>query len=106
VTIQTEAEQLVQLRAYVKSVDSELGYVTGCARSARALVLGYIGAATVPADTIDRAILEVGASLYDRLAARTGSADYDGVGMATLQTPKDPLRMAYPLLSAYVPGFA
>jgi hypothetical protein len=89
-------------------LEPERAYTLECAGHARGLVLDYVGTAIdrISDVKINRAMLEVGADLYSRKQSRGGSSGYEGVEMQSMTIPKDPLRMAYPLLRPDLPGFA
>jgi hypothetical protein len=107
VVVQDLAAQQSALIAYVGMLETERAYTLTCAAEARGLVLDYVGTSTRVSDVkINRAMLEVGADLYSRKQSRGGSSGYEGVEMQSMTIPKDPLRMAYPLLRPDLPGFA
>lgn len=102
----TPQERAQRLTSYVSALATETAYVTECAAEATELVTAYVGGSTVAEVKMERAILEVGADLYYRKQARSGSPSYEGAEMSSLQVPKDPMRLAYPLLRPDLPGFA
>lgn len=83
--------------------------VARCEAEATELVSKHVGTATVPAVIIDRAVLEVGADLFYRRAARNGIVSFgNGVEAASvIRINRDPMTQAYPLLAPYLGlGFA
>lgn len=103
----------VALEWYVKanaSTEPELvTFAAACHEEASELVERHIGTATVPEAIMARAVLEVGADLFYRRAARNGVVNFgNGVEAASVvRINRDPMTQAYPLLSPYVGlGFA
>lgn len=98
------SEMTTRLAAYVGGVPVS-DFLQKCADEAAALVAGHIGAATVPQDVRDRAILEVAAELYHRKSAPNGIKNFaDGFDGATaIRVARDPLVAARPLLAPFLP---
>lgn len=103
----------VELDWYVKAASSTeprlADFADACQLEAAALVDDHIGDAVVPTVLRDRAVLEVGADLFYRRAARNGIVSFgSGVEAASVvRINRDPMTQAYPLLAPYVGlGFA
>lgn len=71
---------------------------------ARGLVTGYVGAFTVPAEILNRAIIEVAADLFHRKSARNGVMELGGGDLAPFRIARDPMKAAYPMLAQFVPA--
>lgn len=57
----------------------------------------------VPADTLDELVLTVGQAVWDRRkSAQSGGQLQVGEGMPLPRSPRDPLTVAWPILSRYV----
>lgn len=103
----------IALDWYVKAASStepDLStFADACREEAEALVANHVGQAVVPDVIKARAVLEVGADLYYRRAARNGVVSFgSGIEAASVvRINRDPMTQAYPLLAPYVgPGFA
>ncbi|MGX9346381.1 hypothetical protein [Microbacterium sp. KNMS] len=107
----------VTLADYVNAIGEDaVALAAQCVAEATALVNRHIGATTaasnphgVPQTVIDRAVLEVGADLFYRKAARNGVVNFgNGMeGAAVLRINRDPMSQAYAILGPYLPmGFA
>lgn len=96
-------EKATTLADYVGTAVDE--YVRRCAKEASALVANFIGnAETVPEDVKDRAILEVGAELWNRKGTANGIRSFsDMEGVATVRIARNPMVAAYPILTPYMP---
>lgn len=90
-----------ELRGYVNASTADDQVLTDLASTATTLVTDYIGSATVPADVVKSAELEVGAKLYARRNASLGASPDDSGGYA-VPAPRDPMVTAYPLLHRYM----
>lgn len=91
---------------YVQASGEDAGYAATCQEEAIELVGHLIGTALVPESVVDRAVLEVGADLYHRKAARSGLVQFGGGAEAPAvhRIPLDPLRAAHPILRPYLEG--
>lgn len=56
----------------------------------------------VPPVIIRRAVLEVGADLYNRRQARNGIVGFETVDLQPLRIARDPLKAAYDLVDPYL----
>lgn len=77
-------------------------FVEECEAEAQALVARHIGGRKVPEEIQRRAILEVGADLYNRRQARNGVVGFDSVDLTPLRIARDPMKAAYDLLDPYL----
>jgi len=95
----------VTLAQYVNAVATD-DFVTDCAAEAEALVTQHIGTVTGVPDKIKaRAVLEVGANLYQRRQAQSGTGGLTDPEVTPHRVARDPLRPAYPILNPYLgPG--
>lgn len=94
-----------------KSMDPVLAaFVSSCAAEAGVLVDHHIGDAEVPESIRERAVLEVGADLYYRRAAKNGVSTFGGAGVegvSVLRINRDPMTQAYAILRPWLGlGFA
>lgn len=92
---------------YVQAVGpDDTDYAAQCSIEATELVESIVGTHEVPVSVVDRAVLEVGADLYHRKAARSGLVQFGGgtEAPAVHRIPLDPLRTAWPILRPYLPG--
>lgn len=105
------ANTMEDLKAFVGSEDYEYDALfTDCLAESIALVSKYVGVAVVPVVILDRAILEVGADLFNRRSAPNGImnqqyATVDGIGAAPMRIARDPLVAAYKILGRWVLPF-
>lgn len=109
---------------FVKASGDNDAFAQSCADEALAMVRKHIGAVEtvdaagattwsnphgVPQSLIDRAVLEVGADLYYRQAARNGIVSFGSGVEATsvIRINRDPMTQAYSILGPFLPmGFA
>lgn len=103
----------VDLDWYVKAASSTepqlADFAASCQAEAEALVARHVGDVEVPVEVEARAVLEVGADLFYRRAARNGVVNFgSGIEAASVvRINRDPMTQAYPLLAPYVGlGFA
>lgn len=96
-----------RLTAYVKagaaatsSADQE--FIESCLGEAEALVAKKIGAATVPQEARDRAVLEVASELFNRRAAPNGISQFAGPDGSAIRVARDPMVGAYPILQPFL----
>ncbi|GGF30169.1 hypothetical protein GCM10010922_01390 [Microbacterium sorbitolivorans] len=86
--------------------DAQLAaFASDCTAEAEALVARHVRDADVPEVIRSRAVLEVGADLFYRRAARNGVVQFgSGVEAASVvRINRDPMTQAYPLLAPYLP---
>lgn len=97
-----------KLAAYVGAAAGD-AYVADCWVSAQQLVAKHLVsadvAATVPADVLARAVIEVGSELYHRKNAPSGVAQFaDLDGYSPVRVARDPMVAARPILAPYITG--
>lgn len=105
----TKAGDATALQAYVRADARDLSFVAECATTARELVAGRVGTATVPESVLRTAVLEVGSNLYQRRVSRVGTPSFgDPEVMGNPHRPAlDPMTPAWPILRPYLdPGIA
>ena len=91
------------LKAYVGAPDSDDAFVNRCWSEATALVVAFVGTATVNADVLQRAKIECGSELFHRRSAPNGIAQFATLdGGSAVRVARDPMIGAYPLLTPYV----
>ena len=91
------------LKAYVGAPDSDNSFVNDCWSEATALVVAFVGTATVNADILQRAKIECGSELFHRRSAPNGIAQFATLdGGSAVRVARDPMIGAYPLLTPYV----
>lgn len=91
------------LKAYVGAPESDNAFVNDCWSEATALVVNFVGTATVNADILQRAKIECGSELYHRRSAPNGIAQFATLdGGSAVRVARDPMIAAYPLLVPYV----
>ena len=91
------------LKAYVGASDSDNAFVNDCWSEATALVVAFVGTATVNADILQRAKIECGSELFHRRSAPNGIAQFATLdGGSAVRVARDPMIGAYPLLTPYV----
>lgn len=91
------------LADYVDATDFE--FVNNCWDQAKDLVDAYIGDVFIPSTIYGRAILEVGAELYNRREAPGGIMQFaDLTGGQGVRVARNPMVAAYPLLNHFVGG--
>lgn len=97
------AEDFDELKAYVGATTPDDDFVDSCWHEAIALVDKFVGEATVDADILNRAYLEVGSELFHRRSAPNGVAQFATLdGGSAIRVARDPMVGAYPLLQPYV----
>lgn len=94
------------LKAYVGAPDSDDDFVQDCWNVSKDLIASYVQSATVPANVMKRAYLEVGSELFHRRSAPMGVAQYATLDGAPIRIARDPLIGVYPLLNRYMVRFA
>lgn len=104
---------MTTLADYVKANAADpvmAGLVSSCETEAGILVDHHIGDAEVPESIRERAVLEVGADLYYRRAAKNGVSTFGGAGVegvSVLRINRDPMTQAYAILRPWLGlGFA
>ena len=91
------------LKAYVGASDSDNAFVNDCWSEATALVVAFVGTATVNADILQRAKIECGSELFHRRSAPNGIAQFATLdGGSAVRINRDPMTPAYPLLTPSV----
>lgn len=95
------------LASYVRSTVDE--YVESCLSTAETMVESYLTtnggeSIVVPIAVIDRAVLEVGAELYNRRNAPNGIVQFDSVDASPVRVARDPMVAARPILAQYMAG--
>lgn len=101
-----EADKLLErvsdyVQAYGEGEAKELAHALA---EARTLVTSHCGTQVqrVPADVLDRAIVETAAELFHRKSARNGVMDLGDTDLAPFRVRNDPLKAVYPLLTPYI----
>jgi hypothetical protein len=95
-----ETEQITALRSYLR-VTSDEGLADAW-DTASALVLAFVGSATVPEPVLKQATLKAAAELFHQRSAPQGIAQFADQTGAPVRTARDPLVGAYPLLRPFV----
>ena len=96
------------LAQYVTAGSGDDEFLAECTAEAAALLDAHItgnlraGVEVLPAPIRARALLEVGADLYHRRAARNGVAGFDGEQMAPVRVRNDPMGAAYATLRPFL----
>lgn len=92
------------LHDYVGAKADKSAFVDACWEEAVALVSRFVGTATVPEGVLNRACLETGAALFQRMKATNNQANgiVDGTPVFAA---KDPMVNAYALLRPFVGWF-
>jgi hypothetical protein len=91
------------LKAYVGAPDSDNTFVNECWTQASSLVTKFVGTAVVPADVINRAIIECGSELFHRRSAPNGIAQFATLdGGSAVRVARDPMIAAIPILTPFV----
>lgn len=91
------------LKAYVGSPDSDDTFVADCWSQAESLVANFIGMAVVPADVLNRAMIECGSELFHRRSAPNGIAQFATLdGGSAVRVARDPMTGSYPLLMPFI----
>lgn len=101
----TPQEREDALRAYVNA-DPGDDYAAQCALTAHNLISQKIGRASVPADVLMQAFLEVAANLFNRRShTRDTSTGLDADTTPAFFKPAlDPMTPAWPILRPYLAG--
>lgn len=100
---------MATLAEYVRAADKDGAFVLACERAAEALVANLIGAAQVPDEVREHAVLATGANLYSRRLNQTELNNYaNGLVQPLPQRPAlDPLTPARGILAGHLgPGIA
>lgn len=99
------------LTAYVKSGTASISsadqdFIDSCAGEAAAMVERECGSylASVPAEIIQRATIEVGSELYNRRSAPNGISQFTSADGGAIRVARDPMVAARPMLSPFLPG--
>ncbi len=92
------------LLVYVGAKDTQLAFVTQCWDEAVVLVTTYVEPTVIPAETLERAIEEVGAELFNRKSAKNGVAQFGAVDGQPMRIARNPMVAAYPLLDPFMSG--
>jgi hypothetical protein len=94
------------LRDYVGASTSDEDFLQTCLATAMELVDGYItsASASVPANVLDNAYLQVGSEMYHRRFAPSGITQFASFDGSPLRMARDPLASTYPLLQRFVLG--
>lgn len=96
-----------KLISYVGATANKTDFAGECIAEAADLVAGYVGEAEVPSTVLERAILEVGAELYNRKDTKNAVAQFATPDATPVRIARDPMVAAYPLLNRFVgPGLA
>lgn len=96
---------LADLKAYVSpdmATTKNDAFIGKCLEEALELVTAFIGSATVPPATKDRAVLETGSELYHRRNAPNGVAQFAAFDGAPIRVARDPMVGAYPILGRFM----
>lgn len=98
------ADLTARIAAYVGDVPNDT-FLRECADQAATLIHDQVGSATVPAEILERAQIEVAAELYHRRSAPNGIKNFaDGFdGTAAIRVARDAMVAARPLLAPYLP---
>ena len=98
------ADLTARIAAYVGDVPNDT-FLKECADQAATLIHDQVGTATVPAEILERAQIEVAAELYHRRSAPNGIKNFaDGFdGTAAIRVARDAMVAARPLLAPYLP---
>lgn len=105
------AKTYEDLKEFIGSEDLDQdAIIEDCFNEAVVLVAKYVGTAIVPELIQDKAVLMVGADLWQRRSAPNGLvsqqfATADGIGVSALRLPSDPLGVVIGLLRPWVMPF-
>jgi hypothetical protein len=92
-----------ELAAYTGANLSDDTFLEACLTEATMLVGRFVGTATVPAEIVDRATLEVSSELFHRRQAPNGIAQFATVdGVSPIRVARDPMVAAYPILTPWL----
>lgn len=104
-TTSPDSNLLERLARYLSASPAD-PYLDECATQATALVHHHCGnrLEAVPGPVLERAILEVAATLWHRRTALAGVAGFDDTDTtpAPVPAPRNPLANAYPLLRPWL----
>jgi len=94
---------MTSLAQYVGAPEGD-DYPAQCEQAARTLLSGLIGDQQVPDDVYQQALLEVGANLYQRREAVTGTTAWDSEAVSSTpwRPARDPLTPARGILAPYL----
>lgn len=99
---------MTTLADFVSAGAGDGPFLAECTAEAEALVDQHVtgnlraGVAALPPVIRARAVLEVGADLYNRRAARNGVAGFDGESMAPVRVRNDPMGACYATLRPWL----
>lgn len=105
------AKTYEDLKEFIGSQDNDQdSIVEACFDEAVVLVQTYVGTSVVPEVIQDKAIMLVGADLWERRSAPNGLvsqqfASVDGLGVSVARLPRDPMSVAHGLLRPWVMPF-
>lgn len=97
-------DALATLAGYVQATAAD-PYVVKCANEATTMVgavVSKVGPDVVPAEVVARAVLEVGAELFNRRQSRNGIVGLDNNDFAPMRIARDPMKAAMPYLQPYL----
>lgn len=95
------------LKDFVGGDARDTKFITECATDAAAMVETRCKGSDVPASVKARAVLEVGADLYNRKKARNGITGLDSADVSPMRIRSDPMKAAQAILAPYLePGLA
>lgn len=117
-TTPPEADPVAALTTHVSAAAGDAGYVTECVAEADQLVARHLTADVVqldgtvvraeidvPTEVRARAVLEVGADLFHRRAAKNGISTFgDNPDVPPVRIRRDPLDAARPILAPWLGG--
>lgn len=93
------------LYEYVGGTDKDTAFITQCSAEATELVDERCKGSTVPTATKARAVLEVGADLFNRRRARNGITGIDSPDVSPMRIRADPMKAAQSILAPFLePG--
>jgi hypothetical protein len=93
------------LEWYVQAIGDDVEFAAESKATAAQMVADFIGEGNphrVPESVVARAVLEVGADLFYRKAAKNGIVAFDGAEPQVFRLNRDPMAAAYPLLRRYL----
>lgn len=94
---------MTTLTEYVQAPEKSAAFVAECETRAEALVTQRLGGRAIPEAVRGLAVLEVGADLYHRRAARNGVVSFDSPeAVQTVRIARDPMRAADDILRPYL----
>lgn len=93
------------LYEYVGGTDKDTAFIAECTAEATELVTQRCAGSTVPEATMARAVLEVGADLFNRRKARNGITGIDSPDAQPMRIRADPMKAAQTILAPFLePG--